>query len=481
MQQLSVKSIEEAGTPVRQADVVVIGAGACGLAAALAARDAGAGVLVIEQDDQARGTTSMTWGMLPGAGTRYQRALDIDDTPERYAADIMKKSGKRADPAIVGAVARGSGPAIEWLSDCHGLAFQLLDDVLYPGHSRHRYHVPLSRTGAELQQSLLDAARRAGADFLFRARITTLYRDADDSVKAVGCRLPDGGEQIIACAALVLATGGYGGNPDAIRAHIPGMADAAYCGHDGSRGDALAWGRDIDAALGDLGGYQGHCVVDESRLPLTWTLVIEGGIQVNHLGHRFSNEMSGYSEQAAAVLRQPGGTAFTVYDERSERLALRYADYRQVQESGAIQHADSIQALAQVLSVPYDALASVFAGIEQCVREGRPDAFGRRFRADQLLRPPYRAVRLRGALFHTQGGLCVDERARLLRAADGSAFPNVCVGGGAARGISGPDASGYLGGNGLATAVVLGRLAGDSAARAAGFMACTEFTGGSNA
>ncbi|MBB5213495.1 FAD-dependent oxidoreductase [Parapusillimonas granuli] len=481
MPDLSVQAFQEAGPPARRADVVIAGAGACGLTAALAARDAGAGVLVVEQDAQARGTTAMTWGMLPGAGTRHQRALGIEDTPECFAADIVKKSGNRADPAVVQAVARGSGPAIEWLSDRHGLTFQLLDDVLYPGHSRHRYHVPLSRTGAELQQSLYDAARHAGADFLFRARITTLYRDADDAVRAVGCRLGDGREQVIGCGALVLATGGYGGNPQAVRTHIPAMADAAYCGHDGSRGDALAWGGLLGAALGDLGGYQGHCVVDESRLPLTWTLVIEGGIQVNRLGRRFSNEMSGYSEQAAALLRQPGGVAFTLYDQRSERLALRYADYRQVLESGAVRQADSLVALAQAISVPQEALAAVFADIEQSVREGRPDAYGRRFSAEQLLRPPYRAVRLRGALFHTQGGLCVDERAALLRAADGKAFPNIFAGGGAARGVSGPEASGYLGGNGLVTAVVLGRLAGGSAARAAGFEERTEFTGGSDA
>jgi fumarate reductase flavoprotein subunit len=80
------------------------------------------------------------------------------------------------------------------------------------------------------------------------------------------------------------------------------------------------------------------------------------------------------------------------------------------------------------------------------------------------LAPPFHAVRVTGALFHTQGGLVVDEAARVLRP-DGQALPNLFAAGGAACGVSGPLASGYLSGNGLLTAVVLGRLAGQAAAR----------------
>lgn len=464
MAHLSVRPLSEAGKLQDYVDVAIIGAGACGLTAALSARDAGASVQLFEQDEHALGTTAMTWGMVPGAGTRFQRERGIVDTPEDYAADIMKKSENRADPSIVNTVAYGSGPAIEWLADRHGLQFLLLDDVLYPGHSRHRYHVPPTRTGAELQQRLLEAAQQAGARFQFRARVTTLYRDNDQSISAIGGVGDDGSHFLMGCAAVVLATGGYGANPEAVRTHIPEMTHAAYCGHDGSRGDALAWGDALGASKGDLSGYQGHCVVEGSGLPLTWTLIIEGGIQVNQSGQRFSNEMSGYSEQASAVLRQDGATAFTIFDERSERLALRYSDYERVRESGAIVQADSVDTLADAIGVPRVALAMTLQNIQECAQRQVPDEFGRLFDAAQLLQPPFRAVNLRGALFHTQGGLCVDDHARLLGAQDAEPLPNVFAGGGAARGISGPDASGYLGGNGLVTAIVLGRLAGESAA-----------------
>jgi fumarate reductase flavoprotein subunit len=94
------------------------------------------------------------------------------------------------------------------------------------------------------------------------------------------------------------------------------------------------------------------------------------------------------------------------------------------------------------------------------------DRFGREFAAKPALAPPYHAIRVTGALFHTQGGLAVDTRARVLRK-DGTTLPNLFAGGGAARGISGAHVWGYLSGNGLLPAVTLGRIAGREAARLA--------------
>src|SRR5690606_5244929 len=104
-----------------------------------------------------------------------------------------------------------------------------------------------------------------------------------------------------------------------------------------------------------------------------------------------------------------------------------------------------------------------FRQVRDAVAGARPDPFGRDFSGVPPLAPPFLAAKVRGALFHTQGGLMVDGGARVLRA-DGSALPNLFAAGGAARGLSGPSSFGYLGGNGLVTAVVLGRLAGAGAA-----------------
>lgn len=450
----------------RSADVVIVGAGAAGLCAALAARDAGASVVVVERDEEPAGNTALTLGMLPGAGTRFQRAKGIDDTPELFLADIMAKAKGKTDEGLARAVVEASGPAVEWLADRHGLVFELLDDILYPGHARHRYHVPPGRTGAEFQAGLLRAALAAGAEIVTGSEVSTLFVSPAGSIEAAALRDRQGRESAVGCGALVLATGGYGADPAMVARHMPDMRGAAYCGHDGSRGEALVWGEALGAAAVDLGGYQGHCVANGPKLPVTWALVIRGGFQVNRDGNRFSNEMSGYSEQASAVLAQPGGTAWTIYDRRCEEPALTFQDYHRVLDSGAVVRADSVEELARRIGVPESALTASFAEVSACAEGASKDRFGRDFTGNPPLAAPFSAVEVRGALFHTQGGLAVDPAARVL-CTDGAALPNLFAAGGAARGLSGPSSWGYLGGNGLLTAVVLGRFAGAGAARLA--------------
>jgi fumarate reductase flavoprotein subunit len=115
------------------------------------------------------------------------------------------------------------------------------------------------------------------------------------------------------------------------------------------------------------------------------------------------------------------------------------------------------------MRVPVDIFAEEWRSVEPLKTHDEVDQYGRRFSAKQKLMPPYFAVKVTGALFHTQGGLVIDTMGRVKRK-DGSLFPNLFAAGGAAVGISGSTAAGYLSGNGLLTATVLGRLAGQSAA-----------------
>jgi fumarate reductase flavoprotein subunit len=184
---------------------------------------------------------------------------------------------------------------------------------------------------------------------------------------------------------------------------------------------------------------------------------MEGGFQVNAQGRRFSNEALGYSEQAAEVLRQPGGIAFDIFDARIADVARQFEDFRSAEKAGALMPADTIEALAVRTGVPADALRSEFDALER----GKPDRFGRMI--EKQLAAPYCAIKVTGALFHTQGGLAIDARARVL-ARNGKPLPNLFAAGGAAVGVSGSQASGYLSGNGLLTATVFGRVAGRSAA-----------------
>lgn len=442
--------------------VVIIGAGACGLSAALAARDAGADVLVLERDPVPAGSTALSSGLIPAAGTRFQAALGIEDSPELMAVDIQKKAKGEADPAIVECVTKGAAPCLEWLADSHGLEWVVLDEFLYPGHARHRMHAVPEKTGSALIGRLVNAAEAAGIDILTNAHVTALYAD-EASGQVAGLRLsrPDGTTEDIGCESLILACNGYGGDPEMVRAYIPEMVEADYFGHVGNQGDAVKWGRDLGAATRHLTACQGHgSVATPHGILMTWALMMEGGIQVNLKGERFSNEHQGYSEQAVEVLKQPEGLAWNIFDQRLHALGLGFDDYRNAEQQGALRVASSVEALSQATGLPLEALKQA---IEETFNEG-VGPFGRDFSKTPALSPPYYAVKVTGALFHTQGGLRIDRTARVLRE-DTSRLPNLFAGGGAACGVSGPRIDGYLSGNGLLTAVTLGRIAGQSAAR----------------
>ncbi len=443
--------------------VVVIGGGACGLCAALAAADSGASVLVVERDARPRGTTAMSTGLIPAAGTPEQTAAGIDDSPARLAADVLAKAGG-GDAAVVQRLADESAAAVAWLQG-HGVPLGLVDGFLYPGHSVRRMMGTPNRTGEELMAALLGAATAAGVDVLTEATVTDLAVDSNGAVIAVVVRRPDGAREIVGCAALVLACSGFGGNAAMVAAHIPEIAGAVFHGHPGNKGDALAWGRALGGAAADLDAYQGHGGLAYGHgVPILWPLIMAGGFQVNVAGERFSNEALGYSVQAAKIVAQPGSVAWSVYDERCHGVMLQFDDYRDALRAGAVVAADDIAGLAAATGLPASALAATVAEVAACTRGEAQDAFGRDFTGHPELTGPWRAAKVTGALFHTQGGLVVDADARVLRA-NGSALPHLVAGGGAARGIPGTGAAGYIAGFGLLTATGLGRLAGLAAAR----------------
>lgn len=442
---------------------MVVGAGACGMSAGLAAAEAGAETLVIERDATPLGSTAMSTGLIPAAGTPEQAALGIPDDPETLLADIVRKTKGRVDVEVAARLARESADTVAWLRDFHGVPLTLVQGFLYPGHSHLRMYGTPNRTGSELEAALEAALVRSGAALLTSARVQTLFVE-DDRVRGVEVVRPDGAAQQIGCGALILACCGFGANAPMVRQWIPEMADAVYHGHPGNTGDAMVWGDALGAELADMTGYQGHGGLAAGHgVPILWPIIMEGGFQVNSAGRRFSDESLGYSEQAAKVNAQPGHVAWSLYDERLHRLMHQFDDYHDALRAGAVMSAPSWDELARTAGLPVDAVLQTVREVEAMAQGEAPDAFGRDFTGKPMLSAPFYAVRVTGALFHTQGGLAVDADARVKKKT-GGVFPNLFAGGGAARGLSGPDANGYIAGNGLLTATTLGKIAGRVAA-----------------
>ncbi len=447
-----------------QVPLLILGAGAAGLCAALAAKEAGIDPVVIERDAVPSGSTALSAGLIPAAGTRFQREKAISDDAALFAADIQRKAHGESAPAIVELVSRGAGPLVEWLADRYGLPFDVVENFNYPGHSALRMHGLPTRTGRELIDRLRSAAEACGIVILTQSIAERLFVAPDGRIAGTEIMRGDGARERIGCDALILACNGYGGNPDLVRRFIPEMAGALYFGHPGNRGDAVLWGEALGASPAHLGAYQGHgSVATPHNILITWAVIMQGGIQVNAEGRRFCDELRGYSEAAADVLRQPGGVAWDVFDERIADVARQFEDFRVAEQAGAILVADTTDTLAGAMHVPSEIFAAEWKEVEGRKAHGGQDRFGRRFAIDQKCSPPFHAVKVTGALLHTQGGLAIDASTRVRRKTDG-VFPNLFAAGGAAAGVSGASAAGYLSGNGLLAATVLGRLAGETAA-----------------
>ena len=464
------------GTPPKttpHVPVAIVGAGACGLVAAITLRDSGVDCVLLERDAQPSGSTALSSGFIPAPATTMQRDAGINDSPEQFAKDIQAKAHNTAAPHLVGAYSEAIGPAIDVLGAQHAIEFIVLDGFLYPGHSVRRMHAVPEKTGAALVAQLERAALAAGADVLCDAQVTELWVDDRQRVTGVGYTRPHGSVEHVRCDALLLACNGFGGNTAMVAELLPDMKDALFAGHTGNDGSAIAWGRALGARTADLQGYQGHgsWATPQGAL-ISWALMMEGGVQLNAHGERFHDETQGYSEAAVHVLAQPGGLAWNVFDGEILKLARTFPDFCEAEAAGAVKTCEDLNELSALIGC--NAIYSGASNAHKYWASGQFDTQNKPFLTSQgyldarvfkrQLTAPFYAIKVTGALFHTQGGLDIDEQCRVLRE-DGTALPNLLAAGGAARGVSGNAVWGYLSGNGLLSAVAGGAIAAKTIAQ----------------
>jgi len=438
-----------------ETDTLIIGAGACGLVAGLAAVEHNQSVVIVEADAVPSGSTALSAGLIPAANTHLQRSAGIIDSDVQFAVDIQTKARNENSTAAVAALASGSSEVIEWLMHKHNLPFSLVDDFDYPGHTHRRMHGLPTRSGRELIDALRSAVEKQGVDVVCNRRAAILHCSGNLIEGVSVSNTANNSIESIACKKLILACNGFGGNRDMVKAHMPEIDNALWFGHSGNTGDAVRWGEELNASIKHLGAFQGHGNVAHPHCVLiTWAVITQGGIQVNTHGERFWDESQGYSEAARAVLAQPNGTAVTLFDARIANVARQFEDFKQAEKTGAVLVANSVEELADKFSLPRDKLKQT---LQNLPINGK-DKFGRQF--DEIpLSSPFYGASVTGALFHTQGGLEVNPDGRVYQN-NGELFPNLFAGGGAACGVSGAADSGYLSGNGLLSAVVFGYKAG---------------------
>lgn len=460
-------------------DVVVVGSGAAGLSAALAAAEDGATVLVAESEGIVGGSSRLSGGLMMGAGTRYQRALGIEDSPEALFHDYMTLNQWKVESAVVERLTQRAGQAVEWLGD-HGVEFY--DQMVFGGDETvPRVHCPIGR-GQAVVDTLYARCREAGVEFALGQRIDRLILQ-DGVVQGVAV----GGDEITA-GAVVIASGGFGANEEKRRELFPSVFDTGwsyYIGADGARGDALDFTRVVDA---QISGHNRGLRLLHTDFDTMYEAYIPGWlILVNRDGRRFCNETAPYGIMDG-LLAEQGDVAFAIFDHRRlvEATELGVARYKQsipgstkrqsphwnldiiemMQKEGKVHVADSVDALAERIGVP---AAHLRATVERV-----NDLHARHEDADYLKDPkflepiaegPFYAVEVRPATCcFTACGLRIDREAQVLDSS-GRPIPGLFAAGEVTGGVIGPR---YVGsGNSYGNCVTMGRVAGQSAAAVA--------------
>ena len=446
-------------------DILVIGAGGCGLAAAIAGHDSGASVAVIEKGERPGGNSSLSTGSVPAAGSRFQREAGIDDDPERMVRDLMGIAKETDDLDLVRRLAGVSAETVEWLVDEVGARITLITAYKHIGHSVPRLHAPVSRRGQDLVDDLVAAVERRDVPIAVGNAAVDLIVE-DGAVQGAVVEI-DGERSEIRAAKTILSVNGFAGNPELVRRFCPEIGGAEYFGARGSTGEAILWGEKIGADLANMAAYQGYAAVAYPQGSLlSWTTIEKGGFIVGEDAQRFGDESLGYSGYARIVLGR-GGKTFAVFDQKIFDVAAGEEEFLELWKYGGIKRADTPEELARVVELDGAALGDEIA-LFNLAAGGGPDRFGRRDFGLGPLAGPFYICRVTPGLFHTQGGLRVDGDGRVLRPG-GQPVPNLFAGGGAAAGISGRSgALGYASGNGLLSAIALGRLAALAAARELG-------------
>jgi len=290
---------------------------------------------------------------------------------------------------------------------------------------------------------------------------STVTSILNEGGKAVGVVVSGpNGNYSISAKAVIVATGGFGANPELVESLNTNLAGFGTTNHAGATGDAFDLVKPFDAAVVDMAQIQTHpTVVPVKNLMITEAVRGNGAIMVNREGKRFGSEMATRDVMSAAVLDQTGDTAYLLFDQGIRESLKAIEGYA---KQGLLTEGATVAELAEKLSMPADVLEATVNTYNEYQAAGNDAEFGRK--GSEMPRPiatgPFYAVEVGPAIHHTMGGLKINTNAEVLNNA-GAVIPGLYAAGEVTGGIHGNN---RLGGNAVADITVFGKIAGANAA-----------------
>ncbi|MFI3125068.1 flavocytochrome c [Streptococcus suis] len=440
-------------------DVVVVGSGGAGMASAIAAKQAGATVAVLEKMPIIGGNTSKSSGGMNASETKFQKEQNIPDTNDLFYEESLKGGKGTNNPELLRYMVDNSAEAIDWLDS---IGITLSDVTFSGGFSQPRIHRPAdgSAVGGYLVNGLYNNLMENEIPIFVNADVTEIT-EKDGAASGVKVKVA-GEEKTIAAKAVVDAAGGFGANMDMITKEKPELDGYVTTNHEGATGDGIALAQKLGAATVQMDQIQIHPTVyqEEGQDPFLVSEAIrgEGAILVNKEGNRFYNEMETRDNVSAAINALPEKQAFIVFGQDLREHSKSIDTY---EERGMTVKADTIEDLAKEIGIPAENLKATIEKWNGYVAAKDDTEFGRKTAMDRdISKGPFYAIKIAPGIHHTMGGLKINTNTEVLKE-DGSAIPGLYAAGEVTGGVHGNN---RMGGNAVADIVVFGRQAGTKAA-----------------
>ena len=437
-------------------DVIIVGAGGAGMAAAIEAKENGVEPVILEKMPIAGGNTLKSSAGMNASETKFQEAEGIKDSNDKFFEETLAGGGETNDKELLRYFVDHSADAIDWL-DSMGIVLDNLTTT--GGMSEKRTHRPSdgSAVGEYLVDGLLRNVHERDIPLFVNADVTEITED-EDSVNGVKVTI-EGEEKTIHAKSVIVTTGGFGANMEMIVDNNPELKGYVTTNQEGSTGDGIKMIEALGGQTVDMDQIQIHPTVDQSKsLLITEAVRGEGAILVNQKGERFFNEMETRDKVSEAIIGLPEQSAYLVFDAGVKERAKAIDFY---EKQGLTVKADTIEELAKAINMPEETLKTTIDTWNTAVADKKDSAFGRETAMDHdLSKGPFYAIAIAPGIHHTMGGVKINTNTEVIDTQD-AIIPGLYAAGEVTGGLHGNN---RIGGNAVADIIIFGRQAGNQAA-----------------
>ena len=452
-------------------DVVVIGAGGAGFSAAITAKNAGANVVLLEKMPAVGGNSLISGAEMNVARNWVQPKLGInDDSPELHAQDTFKGGDGKGDMKVINVMTHEALDAAKWCRDYLGVRFEDDNLFFFGGHSRKRALIPVGHTGTEFIAKFQAKADELGIPVITNMKAEELIKNKDGRVVGVKATM-DGSEYTFnAKGGVVLATGGFGANPEMVKKYNPKI-DERFKTTDapGTTGEALYMAERAGAQLVNMGYIQTYPICDpiSGAIELIADARFDGAIMLNQEGKRFVEELQRRDVLSEAILNQTGQYCWVLWNDNigkiSNTVKAHANEYEAFTKQGVMTTCDDLKCIADFTKIPFDQLRKTVKRVSDMAGKGNDKDFNHRAGLMDMQQGKYYVIKAVPSTHHTMGGVRINEKAEALTA-EGKVIPGLWAAG-EVTGVT--HGTNRLGGNAYTDIIVFGRIAGEAAAKAA--------------